>query len=148
MPLTSPLNTLTHNPAMSSTLDQPPSDDIRMEIDSVESQSKTNTLDDEDGFSDFAEDPEELEIIDQLLLEVAAKQKQSPFAPLVVTDIEDYEAPRGIHLPKVFGLETTRQWDGRPLPAELAVDQNIQDQSCECDGGRPSLCLTDKLTSG
>lgn len=72
---------------------------------------KWQDVDIEDEYSDFAEDPEELEIIDRLLLEVATSRAQAVApAPLVVTDIEDYEAPRAVRLPKVFGHQAARHW--------------------------------------
>jgi hypothetical protein len=117
---------------MSKILDQDHDDEIRMQVDSIEPELTTASLNHDDEYSDFAEDPEELEIIDRLLEEVAAKQKQDEVAPLIVTDIEDYEAPRGVRLPKVFGHEATRQWNASQAhPADLHVDQVIRDESGE-----------------
>ncbi|KAL2436252.1 hypothetical protein ABEF95_006872 [Exophiala dermatitidis] len=84
----------------------------------------------EDEYSDFAEDPEELEIIDRLLFEVATSRAQavSP-APLVVTDIEDYEAPRAVRLPKVFGHQTARHWgahDQAKSSEQAILDPNTE----------------------
>ena len=42
-------------------------------------------------------------------------------APLLVTDIEDYEEPRGVHLPKILGMERrTSPW----LPQVRIQNQN------------------------
>jgi hypothetical protein len=56
-------------------------------------------------YGDFASDQEELDIIDALLSQV-----ESQAAPPLVTDIEDYEGPRGIRLPKILGVESSPQW--------------------------------------
>jgi hypothetical protein len=72
-------------------------------------QSVSQLRADDDDFSDFGNDPEELEIIEQLFSQVTSKQQDN--ASLIVTDIEDYEPPRGVRLPKVLGLEQTRQWE-------------------------------------
>jgi hypothetical protein len=103
-----------------------------------------------DEYSDFADDPETLDIIDQLLLEAANQRREDALAnaPLVVTDIEDYEDPRGVRLPKVPGLETTRQW-GRQSPSTgTAQQQDIRDESGELPRKTSLPCLADELTSG
>ncbi|KAG9774750.1 hypothetical protein KCU88_g5323, partial [Aureobasidium melanogenum] len=91
----------------------------------------------EDEYSDFAEDPEELEIIDRLLLEVATQQATRTEVvappPLVVTDIEDYEAPRAVRLPKVYGHQTVRHWGAHDQSE--SSEQNILDSNTEA---RPS----------
>ncbi|KAH0832490.1 hypothetical protein AYO21_05172 [Fonsecaea monophora] len=80
---------------------------------------------DTDEYSDFGEDPEALEIIDRLFLEAAGKSRpDQEIEPLVVTDIEDYEAPRGIRLPKVSGLEARRQWELEPRSVTSVPVQN------------------------
>jgi len=81
----------------------------------------------EDEYSDFGDDPETLEIIDRLLQ--AAAQKQEVDTPLLVTDIEDYEEPRGVRVPKVFGVEATRQWQFQSQPAQSKAQQDIREQS-------------------
>ncbi len=142
---------------MSNTLGHPQDNETTpMQIDSIQSEIKSTLDDNDDEFSDFADDPEELEIIDRLLLEVASKQQQRPAqeedAPLVVvTDIEDYEAPRGVRLPKVLGLETARhQWEiQRQQPQQRGSgdggDQSLRDQSGEFVGSldiRLCFCLS------
>lgn len=123
------MQTHSRHPTTSNILNDSQDNENRMQIDSLQPEIQARVNDNEDEYSDFAEDPEELEIIDQLLLEVASKQRQDQNAPLVVIDIEDYEAPRGVHLPKVLGLETTRQWDVQP--SQQGDDQSIRDQSGE-----------------
>jgi hypothetical protein len=68
-------------------------------------------VEDTDEYSDFAEDPEALEIINQILLTAATQQQQDHPAPIEVTDIEDYEGPRGVRLPKVPNFEETRRYE-------------------------------------
>jgi hypothetical protein len=53
-------------------------------------------------YGDFASDEEE--IINHLLGNIVPPCPLTD-APLVVTDIEDYEEPRGVRLPKVLGVE-------------------------------------------
>ena len=53
-------------------------------------------------YGDFASDEED--IISQLV-EKAAPSFSELIAPLLVTDIEDYEGPKGVRLPKVLGAE-------------------------------------------
>ncbi|EXJ87990.1 hypothetical protein A1O1_04917 [Capronia coronata CBS 617.96] len=131
MTLTTPPTDLAHDRAMSNTSSQSQDNGTLMRADTIDLKITARGQDDEDEYSDFAEDPEELEIIDQLLLEVAAKQTQGQSAPLVVTDIEDYEAPRGVRLPKVFGRETTPQRDVREqIPGSRFV-QGIREPSTE-----------------
>lgn len=101
----------------------------------LDSQEDTlGTVDAEvDEYSDFGDDPETLEIIDQLLLEAASQRREEVLAnaPLVVTDIEDYEEPRGVRLPKVPGLETTRRWGSEVQIAEPQPQQTVRDESGE-----------------
>ncbi|EXJ57266.1 hypothetical protein A1O7_07613 [Cladophialophora yegresii CBS 114405] len=113
-----------------------PDTTLDMQLESDYHKETTDVLEDEDldAYSDFADDPETLEIIDQLLLEAANQRREDALAdaPLVVTDIEDYEDPRGVYLPKVRGVETTRQWG---LPSQSVgtqqQQQNIRDESAE-----------------
>ncbi|EXJ67264.1 uncharacterized protein A1O5_09277 [Cladophialophora psammophila CBS 110553] len=107
---------------------------VLMQFEVVNTQTVTRPPEDEgtDEYSDFGEDPEALEIIDQLLLEAAGKSGQEQKnAPLVLTDIEDYEEPRGVRLPKVFGLEATRQWKLETRSVQAQFLQNICEQRPE-----------------
>lgn len=62
------------------------------------------TADDGSDYGDFGNDEEELEIVEQLLQQATSNaSKVDENGPLIVIDIEDYEAPRGIRLPKVLG---------------------------------------------
>jgi hypothetical protein len=70
--------------------------------------------DTESDYGDFANDAEELEIIDSLLSE-AENWQPSDAASLLVTDIEDYEPPKGVRLPKILGVEqSSRLWEAPP----------------------------------
>lgn len=81
-------------------------------------------LDTESDYGDFANDAEELEIIDSLLSE--AENWQSPdAASLLVTDIEDYEPPKGVRLPKILGVEqSSRLWEAPP--GQIVQDSGAQ----------------------
>jgi hypothetical protein len=59
-------------------------------------------------YGDFASDEEE--IINHLLGNIAPPSPSSD-APLLVTAIEDYEEPRGVHLPKVLGVGRSTPWE-------------------------------------
>ena len=102
-----------------------------MRLSSIHPENADNCEQNADEYSDFAEDPEELEIIDQLLFEVDAKQRSDVIPPLLVTDIEDYEAPPGIYLPKVLGFEATRQWHDQAVSAQAQFEQVVRDESGE-----------------
>ena len=96
-----------------------------------------------DEYSDFADDPEALEIIDQLLLAVADQRKEDALAnaPLVVTDIEDYEEPRGVRLPKVFGFEAKHEQAIPESAAVLQPQQIIRDESGKNNQTTPCFVL-------
>jgi hypothetical protein len=74
-------------------------DDVKPQI-SLSPIAATETA--SDYYSDFASDEEE--IINHLLGNIAPPSPLTD-APLLVTDIEDYEEPRGIRLPKILGVE-------------------------------------------
>jgi len=80
-------------------------------------------LDTESDYGDFANDAEELEIIDILLSE-AENGERLDASSLLVTDIEDYEPPKGVRLPKILGVEQTS------YPRELS-DQTLQDNGAQ-----------------
>lgn len=108
--------------------------DTPMQLGPIEHPMTVRLAEDEDEYSDFAEDPEEIEIIDRLLLEAAFKQNQDQNAPLIVTDIEDYEAPQGVRLPKVLGFENTRHWDVQVQSEQPQTRSNLLDQSGMSEG--------------
>jgi len=65
---------------------------------------RTTQADNYSDYGDFGSDAEEVEILDELLTQIAT-QREEVDVPLLVTDIEDYEPPRGLFLPKVLGVE-------------------------------------------
>lgn len=73
----------------------------------------------ESDYGDFGDD-EDLAIIDQLFADAAFD------ASLVVTDIEDYEPPRGIRLPKIFGYEA------RSTQSQINIEV-LRDQHADCE---------------
>ena len=83
-------------------------------------------------YGDFASDEEE--IINHLL-QKAVPQSAGAGAPLLVTDIEDYEEPRGVRLPKVLGVERSLQaWP--PQVQFQSHDQILRNSSpspCTCE---------------
>ena len=155
MTLTTPPSIHDLDFTMSYLLNQLTHDGTHMQIDPIEANSRKPLQENnEDEFSDFEADPEELEIIEQLLQEAAAKHTSIQDAPLVVTDIEDYEAPRGVRLPKVFGQEITRQWNHQSQvenqQLESGVVQIIRNQSgkpCFWTMSFSALLLLTLLTS-
>lgn len=120
-------------------LSKPYAADFHMQVDSTGSQTQSTPITSDDEYSEFGADPEELELIEHLLQEAARTPAISYQTPsLIVTDIEDYEAPRGIHLPKVPGLEATQRWNlesqlANREPPQAQVAEAIRDQDCECD---------------
>lgn len=96
------------------------------------------TADDGSDYGDFGNDEEELQIVEQLLQQATSNaSKEEKEAPLVVIDIEDYEAPRGIRLPKVLGLESTRLWE---TSASQSNTQILRD--FEVSNRKDHTCLT------
>ncbi len=87
------------------------------------------TADDGSDYGDFGNDAEELEIVERLLTQVASKSDEKE--PLLVIDIEDYEPPRGVRLPKVLGLEQTRHWETTASQGNTQVLLDLQDTSCK-----------------
>src|ERR1700730_14340775 len=85
-------------------------------------------------YGDFASDEEE--IINHLLGNLAPPSPPAD-PPLVVTDIEDYEEPRGIRLPKVLGVERSLPKWQSPVPIQ------VQDKIVR--NGSPSHCTSRSL---
>ncbi|KAL9114034.1 MAG: hypothetical protein Q9227_001806 [Pyrenula ochraceoflavens] len=56
-------------------------------------------------FSDYGSEPDE-ELVNELYATIPSTAHDAP-QPLIVTDLEDYEDPRGVRLPKILGSE---QW--------------------------------------
>lgn len=89
----------------------------------------TSVVKDEDNISDygdFGSDAEEIEIIHELLASVEPVDRdEGRAASFVVTDIEDYELPTGILLPKII-LETRPSALQAPSDTRLEVLRNIE----------------------
>jgi hypothetical protein len=83
---------------LSAVRDQIMTDDVKPQI-TLSPIAATGTASD---YGDFGSDEEE--IINHLLGNIAPLSPLTD-APLLVTDIEDYEEPRGVRLPKVLGVE-------------------------------------------
>lgn len=94
----------------------------------IESTNKL-TADDGSDYGDFGNDEEELEIVEQLLTQVASKPDEHE--SLLVIDIEDYEPPRGVRLPKVLGIGYTRPWETGSSQSNTQILLDLQDTSCE-----------------
>lgn len=88
-----------------------------------------NDVDNESDYGDFGDDAEELEIIDQLLAQVASEHLED--TSFIVTDIEDYESPRGIRVPKVLGYESSQQNISTQLQVDIEVLRDYQVESGE-----------------
>ena len=82
-------------------------------------------LDTESDYGDFANDAEELEIIDTLLSEAENGQRLDA-SSLLVTDIEDYEPPKGVRLPKILGVE------------QMSYSRELSDQTSQDNGAQNS----------
>jgi hypothetical protein len=84
-------------------------------------------------YGDFA--PDEEEIINHLL-ENLAPPSPSADPPLVVTDIEDYEEPKGVRLPKVLGVERSLpKWQSLPpIQVQDKIVRNGSSSHCTSHG--------------
>ena len=80
-------------------------------------------------YGDFGSDAEEIQILDELLAQVASDHEEALDTSFVVTDIEDYEPPRGILLPKDL-IETRLRRSQLETEADLEVLCDFQAQSC------------------
>ena len=81
-------------------------------------------LDSASDYGDFGSDAEELEILHDLLAQVTSGNEEGQ-EPCVVTDIEDYEPPRGILLPKT-AIETRLPTSQLEAGADIEVLRDIQ----------------------
>jgi hypothetical protein len=84
-----------------------------------------STPDDASDYGDFTLD--EQDIINELLTNLASG-RCIPEEPLELIDIEDYEEPRGVHLPRTFGKEVCfPPWmQPAPAPSGLADQTSLQ----------------------
>jgi hypothetical protein len=85
--------------------------------------------DNESDYGDFGSDAEELEIIDHILAQVTSERTED--APLKVTDIEDYEPPRGMRLPKTLGYENIHQDFPTQAQVDIEVLRDQETTSCK-----------------
>lgn len=81
-------------------------------------------------YGDFGSDAEEIEILDTLLAEAASGTAEGQRA-FVVTDIEDYEPPRGVLLPKTI-VETRQHISEFESQAETEVLRDIESEDSKC----------------
>jgi hypothetical protein len=97
-------------------------------------------------YGDFASDEEE--IINHLLRNLAPPSPPAD-PPLVVTDIEDYEEPRGVRLPKVLGVERSLpKWQSlAPTQVQDQVTRNGSSSHCASHGLAHNGSDADSLTS-
>ena len=97
-------------------------------------------------YGDFASDEEE--IINHLLGNLAPPSPPAD-PPLVVTDIEDYEEPRGVRLPKVLGVERSLPKWQSPVPIQVQdkIVRNGNSSHCNLSRSRPNGAYADSLTS-
>lgn len=112
----------------------------------VDSNSAAATDSFEDNYSDFGSDVEEIQILDELLAQVASESEERQNVHFVVTDIEDYESPRGVLLPKNH-LETRFGASQVDIDAELEILHDIQARSGAFTSHHCSK-TTNILTSG
>jgi hypothetical protein len=84
-------------------------------------------------YGDFASDEEE--IINHLLGNLAPPSPPAD-PPLIVTDIEDYEEPRGVRLPKVLGVERSfPKWQSLvPIQVQEKIVRNGSSSHCTSHG--------------
>jgi hypothetical protein len=122
---------------MSTLPGQPTHYKLHMQVVPTQAGDQTHLNYNDDEFSDFGADPEELAVIEQLLQEATAKQQLAhQTAPLTVTDIEDYEAPRGVPLHQIFDLQSAQQWN-HSSPIENQQPQSSLVQIVCDEGGEP-----------
>jgi hypothetical protein len=83
--------------------------------------------DDASDYGDFTLD--EQEIIQELLANIAPGNATAE-EPLELTDIEDYEEPRGVRLPKTLGKELwVPPWMQQQARAGVTIQAAIEDQT-------------------
>lgn len=96
------------------------------------SQAVYSTHSDASDYGDFTLD--EQEIINGLLANITPEYTTTD-EPLELRDIEDYEEPRGVRLPKTLGKELwTPPWMHRHPQAEVAPHVTVEDQASRNTG--------------
>ena len=95
-------------------------------------QAVYNTSSDTSDYGDFTLD--EQEIINGLLANISPEYTTTD-EPLELTDIEDYEEPRGVRLPKTLGKELwSPPWMHQHPQAEVAPHITVEDQTSRNTG--------------
>ena len=97
----------------------------------------TRTIhDDASDYSDFTLD--EQEIIDELLANIAPATVSGE-GLLELTDIEDYEEPRGVHLPKTLGKELwVPPWMQQQQPRAQVTIEDTPSRDISTTNGKKS----------
>lgn len=89
----------------------------------------TNILPDSaSDYGDFGSDADEIEILDLLLAQIDSKVEENQEPPLLVTDIEDYEPPKFLLLPK----DNTHQ---PPTQVELDPEEQVLRERAQAETG-------------
>jgi len=87
-------------------------------------------LDHTSDYGDFGSDAEEIELLNELLAQTASENEQEQQS-FVVTDIEDYEPPRGILLPQTI-TEARLPTSQTEVEAEFKVLRDVQAENSVC----------------
>ncbi|KAF7509952.1 hypothetical protein GJ744_007266 [Endocarpon pusillum] len=104
---------------------------------SQNSQAAYSTRSVASDYGDFT--VEEQEIINGLLANIIPEYPTTD-EPLELTDIEDYEEPRGVHLPKTLGKELwTPPWMHQRPQAEVAPHITVEDQASRNTGSTTTV---------
>lgn len=99
---------------------------------SQNSQAVYSTHSDASDYGEFTID--EQEIINGLLTNITPEYTTTD-EPLELTDIEDYEEPRGVRLPKTLGTELwTPTWMHQRPQAEVAPHITVEDPTSRNTG--------------
>lgn len=99
---------------------------------SQNSQAVYSTQSDASDYGDFTLD--EQEIINGLLANTTPENTTAD-EPLELTDIEDYEDPRGVHLPKTLGKELwAAPWMHQQPQAGVAPHVTVENQTLRNSG--------------
>lgn len=89
-------------------------------------------LDNASDYGDFGNDAEEIEVLNLLLAQVDQKSSEEQAPSLLLNDIEDYEQPKGIFLPK-------RSQDQLSPPLETEPDSQVLRDYIEVEIGMSIL---------
>lgn len=100
--------------------EDPTTDNLNVPIDTLPDNASD--------YGDFSGDAEEIEILNLLLAQADQKSIEEQEPPLLVNDIEDYEQPKGIFLPK-------RDPDQNPSRFETEPDSQVLRDHLEVEIG-------------